>query len=218
MLIRLNFTVTVCFQPFLAKNGQKWVNFEIQDRNMPILRPSFISPKIWKSNLENLIKMWYSWQKPVCLCLLLLLLLLGHLGGFFGYTVLPPLRYSLQFTLTWNPLCIEWLIKIWSHNFKPFWSYVNLLLVRGGLLQYVEAWQVTAWKFSKYIVFSGPCFPAFSQNAGKCGSEKTLYLDTFRAVGVWGQEKQNILIFKWLANFILKKVAYCFILGHNAWS
>ena len=143
-------------------------------------------------------------------------LFLGHFGVLFGYTILPPLRYSLQFTLTWNPLCIEWQIKIWSYNFKPFWSYVNLLLVRGGLLQYVEAWQVTAWKFSKYIVFSGPYFPAFSQNAGKYRSEKTLYLDTFHAV--WGQEKQNILIFKWLTSFILKKVAYCFILGHNAWN
>ena len=30
----------------------------------------------------------------------------------------------------------------------------------------------TAWKVSKYEVFSGP-------NAGKYGPEKTLYLDTF---------------------------------------
>ena len=36
----------------------------------------------------------------------------------------------------------------------------------------------TAWKVSKYGVFSGP-------NTGKYGPEKTLYLDTFHAVCVW---------------------------------
>ena len=28
-------------------------------------------------------------------------------------------------------------------------------------------------------IFSGPYFPLFSPNAGKCGPEKTSYLDTF---------------------------------------
>ena len=51
---------------------------------------------------------------------------------------------------------------------------------------------VTAWKVSKYGVFSGPYFPAFglntpylsvfSLNVGKYGLEKTPYLDTFHAV------------------------------------
>ena len=47
----------------------------------------------------------------------------------------------------------------------------------------------TAWKVSKYGVFSGPYFPefglnisVFSPNAGKYGPEKTLYMDTFHAV------------------------------------
>ena len=53
----------------------------------------------------------------------------------------------------------------------------------------------TAWKLSKYGVISGSYFPAFelntrdtpyvsvvSPNAGKYGSEKTPYLDTFHAV------------------------------------
>ena len=40
----------------------------------------------------------------------------------------------------------------------------------------------TAWKVSKYGVFSGQYFPAFSPNAGKCGPEKTPNLDTFHAV------------------------------------
>ena len=40
----------------------------------------------------------------------------------------------------------------------------------------------TAWKVSKYGVFSGPYFPAFGLNTGKYGPEKTPYLDTFHAV------------------------------------
>ena len=40
----------------------------------------------------------------------------------------------------------------------------------------------TAWKVSKYWVFSGPYFPVFSPNTGKCGPGKTPYLDTFYAV------------------------------------
>ena len=43
---------------------------------------------------------------------------------------------------------------------------------------------VTAWKLSRYGVFSGPCFPVFSPNTGKFGPEKTPYLDTFHAVYV----------------------------------
>ena len=37
----------------------------------------------------------------------------------------------------------------------------------------------TAWKVSKYGVFSAPYFPVFSPNTGKYGSEKSPYLDTF---------------------------------------
>ena len=42
--------------------------------------------------------------------------------------------------------------------------------------------RITAWKVSKYGVFSGPYFPVFSPNTGKYGPEKTSYLDTFDAV------------------------------------
>ena len=56
-----------------------------------------------------------------------------------------------------------------------------------------DMWKLpTAWKLSKYGVFSGPCFPAFrlntpylsvfSPNAGKYGPEKIPYLDTFHTV------------------------------------
>ena len=37
---------------------------------------------------------------------------------------------------------------------------------------------------SKYGVFSGPYFPIFGMNTGKCGLKKTRYLDTFHAVVV----------------------------------
>ena len=39
----------------------------------------------------------------------------------------------------------------------------------------------TAWKVSKYEVFSSPYFPIFRINTGKYGPEKTPYLDTFHA-------------------------------------
>ena len=40
----------------------------------------------------------------------------------------------------------------------------------------------TAWKLSKYGVFSGPYFSGFGQNAGKYGPEKTSYFTTFHVV------------------------------------
>ena len=43
---------------------------------------------------------------------------------------------------------------------------------------------ITAWKVTKYGVFSGPCFHVFSPNTGKYGPEKTPYLDTNHAVHV----------------------------------
>ena len=42
--------------------------------------------------------------------------------------------------------------------------------------------ELTAWKMSKYGVFSSPYFPAFSLDTGKYGPEKAPYLDTFHAV------------------------------------
>ena len=40
----------------------------------------------------------------------------------------------------------------------------------------------SAWKLSKYGVFSSPYFPVFSPNTGKYVPEKTPYLDTFHTV------------------------------------
>ena len=41
---------------------------------------------------------------------------------------------------------------------------------------------LTAWKVSKYGVFTRQCFSIFVLNIGKYGREKTPYLDTFHAV------------------------------------
>ena len=40
----------------------------------------------------------------------------------------------------------------------------------------------TAWKVSKYGVFSGPYFHVFGLNTGKYGPEKTPYLGTFHTM------------------------------------
>ena len=42
----------------------------------------------------------------------------------------------------------------------------------------------TAWKVSKYGVFSGPYFPVLGLNTGKHRPEKTPYLDTFHPLTV----------------------------------
>ena len=57
---------------------------------------------------------------------------------------------------------------------------------------------ITAWKVSKYGVFSGPYFPLFGLNTGKYGPEKTPYLDTFHAV--YGVKKRKIGL-KWVKCF-----------------
>ena len=59
---------------------------------------------------------------------------------------------------------------------------------------------ITAWKVSKYGVFSGPYFPAFRLNTeiygvdeGKYGPEKTPYLDTFAVCGHCNYSKSKQL-------------------------
>ena len=48
----------------------------------------------------------------------------------------------------------------------------------------------TAWKVSKYGVFSGPYFPVFGLNTGNYGLEKPPYVDTFH---VHSKQKTEIL-------------------------
>ena len=68
--------------------------------------------------------------------------------------------------------------------------------------------KVTAWKVSKYGVFSGPYFPVFRLNTGKCGTEKTPCLDTFHAVSIvfMGKVFSNIIklwYLRWCYGFCL---------------
>ena len=95
----------------------------------------------------------------------------------------------------------------WSYCYHSFGNYCHRSSVCrkeniffGHIIQYL-AYQVcsipkvnavivfytviiTAWKVSKYGVISGPYFPVFGLNTGKCGPEITPYLDTFHAVNV----------------------------------
>ena len=46
---------------------------------------------------------------------------------------------------------------------------------------------------SKYGVLSGPYFPVFSPNTGKCGLGKTPYLDTFYAVASMSTMPEKVM-------------------------
>ena len=61
----------------------------------------------------------------------------------------------------------------------------------------------TAWKVSKYGVFSGSYFPVFSPNMGKYGPEKTPHLDIFHAVESSGKKHASVVMF--LAFFTVLK-------------
>ena len=52
---------------------------------------------------------------------------------------------------------------------------------------------ITAWKVSKYGVFSGPYFPVFSPNRGKYGQEK---LRIRSLLTQWIEEGQDIVQLK----------------------
>ena len=79
----------------------------------------------------------------------------------------------------------------------------------------------TAWKVSKYGIFSGPYFPSFGLNMEKYGPGKTPYLDTFRAVDfiwegrlfqIFGPKTLKLLspYFTWFGLVILRFKAFCF--------
>ena len=107
-----------------------------------------------------------------------------------------------------------------SHSLNSFlnksdlhfsFSYLTLIyLVSIHKLMFI----ITAWKVSKYGVYSGPYFSVFSTNKGKYRlletpylgkyrPEKTPYLDTFHIVNTISNRKICILVFS--ALFSLKK-------------
>ena len=98
-----------------------------------------------------------------------------------------------------------------SHCVKKCWNNKSFV---ARIFSYLDSLQrfwdtYTAWKVSKYGVFSGPYFPTFglnrgtpylsvfSPNPGKYGPEKISYLDTFHAVlwprGRSGREKRDVM-------------------------
>ena len=66
-----------------------------------------------------------------------------------------------------------------SEKFKGCFRVDNINLF-VELLRWISKMSLVyaAWKVSKYEVFSGASFPVFGVNTGKCGPEKTPYLDT----------------------------------------
>ena len=66
------------------------------------------------------------------------------------------------------------LVIVLPHIYEsnPYLRYITLLVVAD-----------TAKKVSKCEFFFGQYFPVFSPNMGKHGPERSLYLDTFYAVG-----------------------------------
>ena len=66
-------------------------------------------------------------------------------------------------------------------RFKPYnipFQGCVIILYPLKLVTHSVSMDITAWKVSKYGIFSGPHFPVF-------GPEKTPYLDTFQAVYTW---------------------------------
>ena len=73
-----------------------------------------------------------------------------------------------------------------------------------------KKWQskITVWKASKYRVFPGPYFPVFGLNTEKFGTEKTPYLDTFRAVDLFSKCEQIRSCLQIFPNVIHKSLSF----------
>ena len=67
---------------------------------------------------------------------------LSHLLGFSCYGLCCPLRYILHFVSTKSPSGIEYLVKICSYNFKPFFWVIAVCLFHGfsGSISLDWAW------------------------------------------------------------------------------
>ena len=74
-------------------------------------------------------------------------------------------------------------------NFKKYLAHIKKKHLIFGII-------LSAWKVSKYGVFSGPYFAVFSQIKGKYGPEKTPYLDNFQAVTFWDETQQTFTFWK----------------------
>ena len=84
----------------------------------------------------------------------------------------------------------ETLAQVFSYEFceisKNTFSYRTPPVAASAFFCFTKRWysviSFTAWKVSKYGVFSGPRFSVFGLNTEKYGPEKTPYLDSFHSV------------------------------------
>ena len=84
---------------------------------------------------------------------------------------------------------------------KYLWKVCDIWRDIPGFTEYL-----TAWKVSKYRVFSGSYFPVFSSNTGICVPKKTPHLDTSHAMSLHLKSKLRqlllLLLWWWWCRFI----------------
>ena len=92
----------------------------------------------------------------------------------------------------------------WIDSFHELYTFLNInysetivVLIISSTVALVMAVSLllkitTAWKVSKYGVFSGPYFPVFSPITGKYGLKKTSYLDAFHTVNILARNEKMI--------------------------
>ena len=105
--------------------------------------------------------------------------------NFKQYSKLVPFTFTFPLHLQLIPLVAFGLM---CHHHLPCFSQTSSSSVLAS---------VTAWKVSRYEVFSGPYFPAFRTNTGKYGPKKTPYLDTFHAVRSFLKSIRQFPVWPW---------------------
>ena len=94
-------------------------------------------------------------------------------------------HYSIPGDVLWNNerrLLNGKTIIIFFDHYRKNVVNVTICKVEKSKKVYYLSLKNTAWKMSKYGVFSGPYYPVFGINTGKYGPEKAPYLNTFHAV------------------------------------
>ena len=85
-------------------------------------------------------------------------------------------------------MAIIWLEKLigWQKTIER--KFESILSTTRFLYSVINAYtKITAWKVSKYRIFSGLYFPVLRLDTGKYRPEKTPYLNTFYAVKLKNQ-------------------------------
>ena len=101
---------------------------------------------------------------------------------------------------------IHWLLQT---NFLSVFDHFVRLALKGVISCRVSIMKLscknsTAWKVSKYGVFSSLYFPVFGLNTGKYEPEKTPFLDTFHAAShIFSKYARDMFIYVsqwWVVN------------------